>query len=68
MLPNVKIINGGAPNALPPAEAAVGGAIGVVAGRQLGLAGLRDAQGGILPGVMVKSEKVLAIIRNLKTR
>lgn len=64
MLPNVTIINGDNPGALPPAEAAVGGAIGVVVGRQLGLAGLRDAQGGVIQSTNVRSERIMAIIRS----
>jgi len=46
-----------------PSDVAMGNAIGAAIGRQWGLSGLRDAQGGIIQGGNVRSKKILEIIR-----
>lgn len=66
--PNVKVINPQDPTGQPTLATSAGTAIGVAAGRQLGTAGLRDAQGGIIRSFNVGNERILAIILKARQR
>lgn len=65
-VPYVIVIDPQNPSGLPTPEAALGASIGLAAGRQLGLAAFRDAQGEIMPSMDVRNERILAIIRAAK--
>lgn len=66
---NVRVIDPTNPTAvLPSPEVAAGTSIGLAVARPLGLAGLRDAQGGIIEGAYIKNEKILGIIRAARAK